>query len=299
MRTIEAAVTKHLGSGWRCEDSVDLADRSSHPAALLHGGALSVFAKLIDGAGAIDQATAELSGLALIRNRSGAATPVPVGDGFVQLGERAVVLFEALAEHPPEQRTARDWEAIGRTLANLHQVRGDVYGLDQDGYFGPLHQDNRPVAANSWADFYADRRLLPWLATAVDAGHVPPDLAGRVEQIAGRLDELVGPDLGPRLLHGDAQHHNFISTADGAVVIDASPYYGHPELDLALVDYFTPVPGALFAAYTEISPIDAGFEDRRELWRLFAYLGVLTCDGASPFGRAFVRRLEAAVALYT
>ena len=298
MRVIEGAVTAHVGSQWRCVEASDLEDRSSHPAALLHGNAISVFAKLFQGAVAVDHATAELAGLTLIHDRAGAQTPVPVGDGLVQFGDRVVILFEALAERPPAERTVADWQAIGRTLATVHHARGGCFGLDQDNYFGPLHQDNRPVSTNTWAEFYAERRLLPWLAAAVDAGHVPLDVAHQVERVAGRLDRLIGPAAEPRLLHGDAQHHNFISTANGAVVIDACPYYGHPELDLALVDYFTPVPSELFAAYSELNPIDAGFYDRRELWRVFAYIGILSVDSASPWGRTFVRRLADALALY-
>lgn len=113
-----------------------------------------------------------------------------------------------------------------------------------------------------------------------------------------RLPELAGPDPGPHLLHGDAQHHNFLSTDVGAVVIDASPYFGHPEIDLALLDYFTTVPPESWSAYNEIRPIDPGFEQRRELWRVFAYLGILTVDSDTAFGRSFRPRLQAALDRY-
>jgi len=35
------------------------------------------------------------------------------------------------------------------------------------------------------------------------------------------------------------------------------------------------VPAALFDAYREIRPLDPGFGERQELWRIFAYLAVL------------------------
>jgi fructosamine-3-kinase len=81
-------------------------------------------------------------------------------------------------------------------------------------------------------------------------------------------------------------------------VIDAAPYFGHPEADLALVDYFQPVPDDLFAGYREIAPVDPGFPDRRELWRLAAYLAVIAVDGHRPFGRRYLGRLAAAVQAY-
>jgi fructosamine kinase len=50
------------------------------------------------------------------------------------------------------------------------------------------------------------------------------------------------------------------------VVADAAPYFGHPEIDLTLVDYFQAVPQDVFDAYREIAPIDAEFAQRRNLW---------------------------------
>lgn len=295
---IERAATTHLGEPWICTAFTDLGDRSSHPAALLHGGALAIFAKLLDASNAKERARAELSGLNLIGGLSPTATAVPIGCGCIEVGGSVVLLFEGLTERPPAERTLGDWQAIGHTLAALHQVHGDRFGLDEDGFFGPLHQDNRPVPSGAWAEFYGQRRLLPWLASAVDAGQVPTGHARQIEQIVGRLDILIGPEPLPTLLHGDAQHHNFVSTSAGAVVIDASPYFGHPEIDLALIDYFSPVPKELFTAYAEITPIDPGFAERRELWRLFAYLGVLTVDGSSSWGRRFAGRLADTVHRY-
>lgn len=82
------------------------------------------------------------------------------------------------------------------------------------------------------------------------------------------------------------------------MIVDAAPYFGHPEIDLALVDSFQPVPDEVFHAYREVAPIDTGFASRRELWRMSAYLAVITVDGSSTFGRPFVGRLLDAVRTY-
>jgi fructosamine-3-kinase len=92
------------------------------------------------------------------------------------------------------------------------------------------------------------------------------------------------------LLHGDAQQHNFVTTDDGAVVVDAAPYFGHPEIDLTLVDYFHPVPQDVFQAYRDIAPIDAGFAQRRDLWCMCVDLACITVD-AAQFGRDALDRL--------
>jgi fructosamine-3-kinase len=120
---------------------------------------------------------------------------------------------------------------------------------------------------------------------AVDAGHVPAAIARQVEAIIRRLPALCGPAVTPTLLHGDAQQNNFISTEAGAVVIDPAVYYGHPEVDLALVDYFQPVPGDVFAGYRDAMPIDPGFAERRGLWRLHGYLAAVAEAGPAYLGR--------------
>ncbi len=82
-------------------------------------------------------------------------------------------------------------------------------------------------------------------------------------------------------------------------MIDAAPYFGHPELDLALLGYFEPLPPAVFDGYREISPIDSGFADRCELWRVFAYLAVIAvAGGQNATGIEFTARLAAAVRRY-
>lgn len=298
-RAIEREVSAHLGRSWQIREVIDCGERASHPALILRGDRLAVFAKLATGRQAQEQAGLEVAGLEMIRDVSGVAVPPMIDTGMIELDDhRAVLLFEALDERVPEHRTLADWRSIGRTLGALHTCTATDFGGPLPGFFGPLRQDNQPVPSGSWIDFYAQRRVLPWLRTARNAGSIDDVTTRRVEQLLERLGELAGPEPRPALLHGDAQHHNFVSTDAGAVVIDAAPSYGHPEVDLALLDYFSPIPADTFSAYAEICPLDAGFIERRELWRIFAYLGVLTVDATTPFGARFLPRLDAALARY-
>ncbi|WP_051797229.1 fructosamine kinase family protein [Catenuloplanes japonicus] len=286
VREIERAASSHLGRPWRVAGFTGLDDRASHPCGLLHGVSLSVFAKI----GSEEQFAAELAGLRLVRDLTAVATPPPIGVIRTEAG--AVLLLEAVAEVPPHARTSAHWRALGHSLALAHRTHAPHFGLaGHDGFFGPLRQDNRPVSTDRWADFYAERRLLPHLREAVDSGNLPPALHRHVERLITRLPSLCGPEPRPSLLHGDAQQNNLLTTAHGAVWVDVAPYFGHPEVDLALLDYFAPVPDEVFHAYAEVTPIDAGFARRKELWRLFGYLAVVTVDGASAFGRPFLDRI--------
>lgn len=298
---IQVAVSRHLRRHWVVSGFTDLNDRASHPSGILHGADLSVFAKLDPAAepGAAAAAFAvELDGLRLLHDRSGVAVPTPIGSGTLVVDGGALLLTEAVSERAPRSRTTADWRAVGRALATLHQCHAERFGLELfNGRFGAVQLDNAPVASNRCADFYAERRVLPLLRSVVDQRKLPVETAHDLERLMDRLESLCGPEPLPTLLHGDAQQHNFISTDAGAVVVDAAPYYGHPEIDLTLLDYFQPVPDVVFDGYREVLPIDAGFAQRRNLWRIFVDLACIAV-GSEEFGRAALDRLNDSVRHY-
>jgi fructosamine-3-kinase len=286
LEPIQTAVSDHLGRPWRATAFTDLRDRASHRCGIFHGPSFAVFAKLTSPA----EGAAELRGLDLLR-RHAVATPQTLASVRVPAG--ALLLLEAVPEVP---RSTPQWQAIGTALGQMHQVTDASFGAGFDGYFGPLPQDNRPAAP--WATFFATRRLEPRLREAVDSGRLAPDLAAGVARVIARLPALVGPEPRPTLVHGDAQQNNFVTGPERAWVVDAAPHFGHPESDLALVDYFEPVPPVLFEAYREVGLIDPGFAERRELWRLPGYLAVVTVAGETDFGRPFLGRITEAVRRY-
>jgi protein-ribulosamine 3-kinase len=62
-------------------------------------------------------------------------------------------------------------------------------------------------------------------------------------------------------------------------MIDPCVHYGHTEFDLAYVDFFAPVPEALFQGYREVAPLAPGFPQRRELWRIPGWLAMVQVVG--------------------
>jgi hypothetical protein len=82
---IERAGSEHRGSRWVCGAFTDLDDLASHSCGVFHGEPFSVFAKLSDEANAVEQFTAELAGLKLLRDSAQVATPTPIGTGVVRL----------------------------------------------------------------------------------------------------------------------------------------------------------------------------------------------------------------------
>jgi protein-ribulosamine 3-kinase len=283
---VEQAVSQHLRRLWTITEARDLTDLAHHPCAILSDGPYSVFAKFSAAANGLEQFEIELASLCLLSERSGVSTPAPIGIIPVRGGN--LLILEAVQA---VERTSHHWRQIGQTLACLHRVKGEYFGLETHGFFGPLYQDNGPTA--DWPTFFAERRLRPGLRLASDSGNLPAAGARRVEALIARLPEFCGPQVAPALLHGDAQQNNFISTEQGAVVIDPAVYYGHPEMDLAFVDFFQAVPEDVFVGYQAELPLAPGFWDRRELWRIWGYLALVTVGGPD-----YVSQLIAAVNRY-
>ncbi|MCY3666917.1 MAG: fructosamine kinase family protein [Gemmatimonadetes bacterium] len=262
---IEASVSAHLGHEWGISEIQDLAEKSSHPSAVLSDGEFGVFAKLGRGRCAAEQFRCETVGLSAMSAMAGVLTPTVVACLLIPNGALLVLKAVRIIE-----RTKTAWEEAGRSLARLHAVKGPRFGFDEDSYWGDFRQNNRPL--DSWNAFFWERWIEPRIAYGLDKGLLTVDLAREVERLARRLDTVCGLCVDPSLVHGDAHQNNILSTSEGPVFVDPNVHFGHPELDLAFVDYFQPVPEALFSAYAEMLPIDEDFSDRRELWRMPFYL---------------------------
>lgn len=269
---VEQAVSAQLGRAWRVVDFQDLANYASHPAALLSDGAYSVFVKLGEGARSQDQFTKEVAGLRLLTELSGVQTPIVIAN--VAVGADALLIMQA---EETIHRDDQSWRGMGQALAQIHSIKGGRYGLDWNCYWGDLTQDNSPDP--DWPTFFWQRRIAPRLRGAVDSGHLPLDLVLVVERLQSRLSELCGPVTEPTLLHGDAHLNNILSTVRGPVFIDPAVYYGHPEMELAYVDIFSPVSDELFQGYAAVTPIERDFSARRNLWRLPFYLAMVEVAG--------------------
>jgi fructosamine-3-kinase len=275
---LEGFISGYLKRPWSVKTSTDLIDFACHPASLLSDGSFSVFAKFSDAPNGSEQFEIELASLRLLTEKSGVLTPLPVGILPVEGGCLLVLEDVHRVERKPPH-----WRQIGQALGRIHQVKSKRFGFERHGYFGPLRQDNTPT--DDWVAFYTERRLIPGLKMAHDSGNLPHYLVKPLECIIAALPDICGPRVIPSLLHGDAQQNNYITSEAGPYVIDPAIHYGHPEMDLAWLDAFQPVPEAVFEGYLEEQPIDPGFWERRPLWRLWGYLAAVTVEGSNYHGK--------------
>jgi len=182
----------------------------------------------------------------------------------------------------PGKNSADAAAELGRALARTHAAGAASYGLDRDGFVGRLPLPNRP--AGTWAEFYAVRRVLPYLKLARDREAITDGQAATVEAVVPRLTELV-PEEPPARLHGDLWNGNVLWGLDGhAWLIDPAAYGGHREVDLAMLALFgLPHLPRVLDAYAEATPLTDGWQDRVALHQLFPLL-VHACHFGGGYG---------------
>jgi fructosamine-3-kinase len=218
-----------------------------------------LFAKSLAGAPA-DFFAAEAAGLRWL----GEAAAVPVPEVVAATGD--LLVLEWVPSGAPSAQAA---EELGRGLAALHRSGAEAFGASRPGYIGSLPLDNTPTPA--WPEFYAERRVRPYVRTAVDRGHLAPAEGAVIERAVAALDD---PGEPPARLHGDLWSGNVHWAADGrAWLIDPAAHGGHRESDLAMLALFgAPHLDRIRAAYDEAYPLAAGWRDRVGLHQLHPLL---------------------------
>jgi len=279
---ITDAVASALGVGVRSARPVHGGDVARAFRVTLNDGT-AVFAKTHDDPPA-GFFTTEAAGLAWLADTDTVAVPrvLAVGDAPDALPLLVLEWVDV------RQGADADDRAFGAALAHLHAAGAPGFGRADRRPTGSRQLPNDPC--DTWAEFYATRRLLPLVRLARDAGAVDPEVLAGVERIAADLGAY-GDDVPPARLHGDLWAGNRVVDRTGASwLIDPAAHGGHPEFDLAMMDLFGGFGPDALAGYHEVAAPLPGWERRRPLHQLAPLL-----VHAIKFGGPYPRATAAAV----
>ena len=192
--------------------------------------------------------------------------PVPE----VYHGSETLLLMEFVEGASSFSRNAERHAA--ELLAGLHGITADAHGHERDTLIGSLSQPN--PWTGSWSAYFGEHRLLYAASVAHEAGRMPAEDVGRVERLAGRLDDLIGEPNPPALIHGDAWSANVLAKGDRiSAFLDPAIYHADPEIELAYILLFDSFGEPFVQHYAELRPIREGFfEVRRDLYSLYPLL---------------------------
>jgi fructosamine-3-kinase len=190
--------------------------------------------------------------------------PVPA----VLAHDTDLLVLPWLMEERPASTTV---ERLGRQLAAMHAAGSPVFGAAQDGWIGAAELENGPL--DGWPEFYAERRVLPYVRQLRDGGLLGGDGAAVFERLAARLPEIAGPAEPPARIHGDLWTGNVLWSGDRGWLVDPAAHGGHRETDLAMLMLFAEgwVPRML-AAYEESMPLSDGWRGRQRLHQIHPLL---------------------------
>lgn len=215
---------------------------------------------------------AEADGLEAIRATDAIGVPQVIAVGKDQQ-HGAFLLLEWVEAAP---KAHGFWETFGRSLARMHQAPASRFGWEKDNYIGANSQINTPH--DSWITFYRDCRLAPQFRNAQHYFDVA--MWKRITRLLDRLEDYLVEPAHPSLLHGDLWSGNFITGNDGqAWLIDPAVYVGNAEADLAMTELFGGFHPDFYSAYREVSPLQPGYEQRRNLYNLYHLLNHLNLFG--------------------
>ena len=212
------------------------------------------------------------------------AGAVPVPEVLAVTGTALVISMI-----PPGPATPSAAFRFGAELARLHAAGAGDFGAPWRGFIGSLPLDNTPLppdppggAAPGWPQWYARRRLLPYLQMAVDSGALRPEDARLAEAVMDRIDSLAGPAEPPSRIHGDLWAGNVLWSGDRGWLIDPAAHGGHRETDLAMLALFgAPDLDRILAGYNDTAPLAAGWRSRIPLHQLHPLLVHACLFGAS------------------
>jgi fructosamine-3-kinase len=233
---------------------------------------------------------AEAAGLEWLAQAGSLRTPavLDAADGYLALEWIAPGRLDAAGE-----------QELGRGLALTHAAGAPRFGrfveeLGADvAWLGSLRVSNEP--AKNWPAFYAERRLRPLAALALDRGAVGHAAIAAVERICEQIDDLAGPPELPARLHGDLWSGNVHADAEGRPwLIDPSAFGGHREVDLAMLALFGGLSARVLDSYEDATPLADGWRERVGLYELLPLL-----VHAVLFGGSYSERVERTARRYT
>ena len=232
--------------------------------------------------------TAEAVGLTAISQTKTINTPRILGVGTDE--DRGGYSFLLLEFISAKSRSASYWEDFAGQLANMHRastsglVSNGKYGFHCDNYIGRRRQINTEY--ESWTEFFRDCRLEPQFKAA--DRYFEQEDRKRIVRLLDHIDEILVEPEYPSLLHGDLWVGNVITGNDGrAWLIDPAAYVGHAEADIAMTELFGGFPPAFYVSYQEISPLQPGYERRRDIYNLYHLLNHL-----NMFGRMYLSEVK-------
>ncbi|MGB0977961.1 MAG: fructosamine kinase family protein [Croceimicrobium sp.] len=168
---------------------------------------------------------------------------------------------------------------LAKTLSELHSFTNQHFGWAESNYIGSLSQKNN--WDSSWPEFFAKCRIIPLVERAYNKGLLTKTDLKSAEAFLKFYPDLI-PSEKPSLLHGDLWSGNVLFKSKAKpILIDPAVYYGHREMDIAMMHLFGGFGSSVYKLYQESLPLEPGWENRIKYHQLYPLLVHLILFGGA------------------
>lgn len=202
----------------------------------------------------------------------------------ISTGQSENFQFLVLPYYESVLPNAHYFKQFGEQLAQFHSCYGELHGLDYNNFIGSLNQQNNQTII--WPEFFVNSRIMPQLQLAESSNKMTKTIRTKIERIMSKIQDFI-PNCKPSPLHGDLWSGNYLSTQNGILLIDPAIYFGHNEMDFAMMELFGGFPKITFQAYHEVKPIEKNLHERIMIYQLYPLLVHLNL-----FGQSYLRQIE-------
>ena len=275
---LESALSESVGAPVRILNSSSISGGSINDAYRLETTEGQFFLKVNSAVRYPGMFDKEAMGLRLLSEHSSFTIPKPIV--VQQLGAKQIMVMDWVEQGSPTEDFS---EQFGRYLSEMHLCSNPRFGLDHSNYIGSLNQSNE--AEQSWEAFYWNQRIAPQIRLATDSGLVTQSMRLGFENFRKELSSIFPTEL-PALLHGDLWSGNYGVDSDGSpVIFDPAVYYGHREMDLAMMKLFGGFNDSIFETYHAYQPLEPGWEERIPIGQLYPLMVHVNLFGSSYCGQ--------------
>mgnify|MGYP006413230533 FL=1 len=232
----------------------------------------------------------ETRGLKLLSQvKNGPRIPKPLA--VQSVSRPTFILLEYIESSSEDENFA---EKLALSLAELHRMSQEHYGLDHDNYIGSTPQKN--ALEKDGIVFFREQRIDFQRQLARRSGLLPVTIDKEIDSLCDELGKFLNiSGEKPALLHGDLWSGNYFPDSEGKpCIFDPAVYYGLREADLAMTELFGRLPQKFYDVYQEVFPMNPGYEERKDLFNLYHLLNHLNI-----FGSSYLSSVQQIVKRYT
>jgi len=218
----------------------------------------------------------EAASLKFLSNKSSFKIP-KVHCQFIE-GDRQVLILSWIKS---KEKKESFWQDFAEKLTILHKQTNANFGFDFNNYIGSLKQSNKPH--HSFHSFFIEERLKPQIELASNNKLLVQTDIKQFENLYNKLEKLF-PIEPPALIHGDLWSGNFMADGKGdATIFDPAIYFGHREMELSFMQLFGGFDKIFLDTYNEIYPLQANFNQRKDIYNLYPLLVHLNLFGGAYY----------------